>query len=252
MEEKKMYVEAANEEGFENAIDASVSDIGATKENSATENIALNEECKAESNTSGEEPAKEDEAPDTRTTPRHSSAEGSVSKNSGPKKDNRRGGTAHRLVSLAAFVALALILSFIESRIPTFVAIPGVKIGLANIVVVFCLYRMRPTDAAVVSLVRVALSSLLFGSLTSFLYGLGGATVSLALMIVLKRLNFGSIAVSTVGGVSHNIAQIAVASILLGTNVVGYYLPFLVLSGTIAGIVVGVAGGILEKKVPLA
>lgn len=178
--------------------------------------------------------------------------EGGAPSDNAPKRDNRRGRPVRRLVSLAAFVALALILSFIESRIPTFVAIPGVKIGLANIVVVFCLYRMRSADAVVVSLVRVALSSLLFGSLTSFLYGLGGATVSLALMIVLKRLNFGSIAVSTVGGVSHNIAQIAVASILLGTNVVGYYLPFLVLSGTIAGIVVGVAGGILEKKVPLA
>lgn len=169
-----------------------------------------------------------------------------------PKRDNRRGSSAHRLVSLAAFVALAMILSFIESRIPTFVAIPGVKIGLANIVVVFCLYRMRAVDAAIVSLVRVALSSLLFGSLTSFFYGLGGAVVSLAVMILLKQAKLGSIAVSTVGGVSHNIAQIAVASILLGTNVVGYYLPFLVLSGTIAGIVVGVSGGILEKKVPLA
>ena len=178
--------------------------------------------------------------------------EGGAPSDNTPKRDNRRGSSAHRLVSLAAFVALAMILSFIESRIPTFVAIPGVKIGLANIVVVFCLYRMRAVDAAIVSLVRVALSSLLFGSLTSFFYGLGGAVVSLAVMILLKQVKLGSIAVSTVGGVSHNIAQIAVASILLGTNVVGYYLPFLILSGTIAGIVVGVAGGILEKKVPLA
>ena len=167
-----------------------------------------------------------------------------------PKRDNRRGGSAYRLVALSAFVALALILSFIESRIPTFVAIPGVKLGLANIVVVFCLYRMRPLDAGIVSLVRVTLSSLLFGTLTSFLYGLAGAVFSLALMLLLKRLNLGSIAVSTVGGVSHNIAQIAVASLLLETNVVGYYLPFLILSGTIAGIVVGVAGGLLERKVP--
>ena len=163
---------------------------------------------------------------------------------------NRRGGATKRLITLAVMVAVALILSFVESRIPTFLPIPGMKLGLANIVTVFLIYRMRAADALTVSLVRVCLASLLFGSLTSFLYGIFGAAVSLALMLLLKRVGLGAVAVSTVGGVSHNIAQIAVASVLLGTNVVGYYLPFLFLSGTASGIVIGVAAGLLVKKIP--
>lgn len=163
---------------------------------------------------------------------------------------NKRDNAVKRLITLAVCVSLALILSFIESRIPTFVAIPGVKLGLANIAVVFCLYRLGIKDAIIVSVVRVCLSSLLFGSITSFLYGLSGAVLSMIVMLIIKKIGLSPILVSTLGGISHNIAQICVASIILDTNVVGYYLPFLVLSGSIAGIVIGIAGGILVLKVP--
>ena len=163
---------------------------------------------------------------------------------------NKRDNAVKRLITLAVCVSLALILSFIESRIPTFVAIPGVKLGLANIAVVFCLYRLGIKDAIIVSVVRVCLSSLLFGSITSFLYGLSGAVLSMIVMLIIKKIGLSPILVSTLGGISHNIAQICVASIILDTNVVGYYLPFLVLSGCIAGIVIGIAGGILVLKVP--
>lgn len=155
-----------------------------------------------------------------------------------------------KLTSLALTVSFALILSFIESRIPAFVAIPGVKVGLANIAVIFTLYKFGIKEAISVSIVRVALVSMLFGSPVSLIYSITGAVLSLSVMILLKKLTpLSEVGVSVAGGVTHNIGQIGAASVMLGTNVVIYYLPFLLLSGTIAGVVVGIASGLLIKKV---
>ena len=149
-------------------------------------------------------------------------------------------------------VTFALILSYIESRIPAFVAIPGVKVGLANIVVVFALYKLGMKAAITVSLVRVFLISMLFGTPVSMVYGLAGAVLSLTVMFLLKRFTpLKEIAVSVCGGIMHNVGQIAVASVILDTNVVVYYLPFLILSGTIAGIAVGVAGALMVKRIKI-
>ena len=157
-----------------------------------------------------------------------------------------------KLTSLALTVSFALILSFIESRIPAFVAIPGVKMGLANIAVIFTLYKFGIKEAVAVSLIRIILVSMLFGTPISMLYSIAGATLSLTAMFLLKKLTpLGEVAVSVTGGISHNIGQIAMASIMLGTNVVGYYLPFLLLSGTLAGIAVGIASGLLITRVDL-
>ena len=157
-----------------------------------------------------------------------------------------------RLTALSLTVSFALILSFIESRIPAFVAIPGIKVGLANIAIIFTLYKFGIGEAIAVSLVRVCLMATLFGSPVSFIYSLTGAVLSLSVMLLLKKLTpLSEVAVSVSGGVMHNIGQISAASIMLGTNVVMYYLPFLLLSGTIAGIAVGVASGILLKKVTI-
>lgn len=157
-----------------------------------------------------------------------------------------------RLTALSLTVSFALILSFIESRIPAFVAIPGIKVGLANIAIIFTLYKFGIGEAIAVSLVRVCLMATLFGSPVSFIYSLTGAALSLSVMLLLKKLTpLSEVAVSVSGGVMHNIGQISAASIMLGTNVVMYYLPFLLLSGTIAGIAVGVASGILIKKVTI-
>ena len=146
-----------------------------------------------------------------------------------------------RLTALSLTVAFALILSFIESRIPAFVAIPGVKVGLANIAVIFTLYKFGIAEAIAVSAVRVVLMATLFGSPVSFIYSLTGAVLSLFVMFLLKKLTpLGSVTVSVAGGIMHNVGQIAAASVMLGTNVVTYYLPFLLLSGTLAGIAVGV------------
>lgn len=157
-----------------------------------------------------------------------------------------------KLTRLALTVSFALILSYIESRIPAFVAIPGVKVGLANIAVIFSLYKLGAKEAASISVVRVLLVSFLFGSPISLIYSLTGAVLSFAVMLLLKKLTpLGEITISVCGGVSHNIGQIAAASFMLETNVVVYYLPVLILSGTVAGIAVGVASALLIKKVKI-
>ena len=155
-----------------------------------------------------------------------------------------------KLTALALTISFALILSFVESRVPAFVAIPGVKVGLANIAVIFTLYRFGVKEAITVSLIRVVLVSMLFGSPVSMIYSISGAVLSLSAMIVLKKLTpLGEVTVSVVGGVMHNAGQIAAASVMLATNVVVYYLPFLILSGTVAGVAVGIASALLIKRI---
>ncbi len=155
-----------------------------------------------------------------------------------------------KLTVLALTIAVAMILSYLESMIPAFVAIPGIKMGLANIAVVFALYKLGWKEAAGVSLLRVVLVSLLFGHLASFFYSFAGAVLSLLGMILLKKTErFSEVAVSVTGGVLHNVGQIAMACILLETDVVRFYLPFLILSGTLAGVVIGVAAAILVRRV---
>jgi len=151
---------------------------------------------------------------------------------------------------MAMTVAVAMILSFVESQIPAFVAIPGVKMGLANIAIVFALYKMGWKEAVGISLIRVFLVSLLFGTGASFFYSMAGAALSLVGMIVLKATGrFSAVAVSVTGGVLHNVGQIGMACLLLGTNAILYYLPFLFLSGILAGIVIGVVAAILVKRI---
>ena len=155
-----------------------------------------------------------------------------------------------KLTLLAMMITFAIVLSYVESKIPAFVAIPGVKIGLANIVVIFVLYKLGIKEAIVISGVRVFIISMLFGNPISLIYSIAGAFLSLSVMFLLKKLTpLKEVAVSVVGGVMHNVGQIAVASVILDTNVVVYYLPFLILSGTIAGIAVGVAAAVLVKRI---
>ena len=155
-----------------------------------------------------------------------------------------------KIAVLALAIALAMILSFVESQIPAFVAIPGVKIGLANIAVVFVLYKLGWKEAVLISLVRVVMVSMLFGTLVSLFYSVAGAVLSLAGMVLLKKTGlFSTVAVSVTGGVLHNVGQILMACLLLETNVIVYYLPFLILSGVIAGVVIGVVAAIMVNRV---
>jgi len=157
-----------------------------------------------------------------------------------------------RLTTFALLAALAMILSFIESRIPAFVAIPGVKVGLANIAVMFALYRLGIKEAMIISIIRIIAVSLLFGTPVSAIYSFGGAALSFLVMILLKKFTPASeVSVSVAGAVGHNIGQIIVACILLETNVIIYYLPFLLLSGTVAGVVIGIVSALLIKRVKI-
>ena len=123
-----------------------------------------------------------------------------------------------KLTVMAMTTAVAMILSFVESQIPAFVAVPGVKIGLANIAVVFALYRLGWKEAVAVSLVRVVLVSMLFGSIASLFYSLAGAALSLTGMGLLKKTGrFTEIMVSVTGGILHNVGQIGMACLILET-----------------------------------
>lgn len=154
-----------------------------------------------------------------------------------------------KIARMGLLVALSMILSYVESLIPAFVAVPGVKVGLANIVVIFALYTLGPIEALIVSLLRVILSSFLFGSVLSLLYSLSGALLSLGGMILMKELKiFSTTVVSVTGGVLHNVGQILVACLVLETDVLLYYLPVLILSGVITGAVIGIIASLVIKR----
>ncbi|MEE0808858.1 MAG: Gx transporter family protein [Acutalibacteraceae bacterium] len=149
-------------------------------------------------------------------------------------------------------IALAMVLAYIEVIIPPlFPAIPGIKMGLPNIVIVFLLYRRGPTFAAIVSLLRILLVSMLFGNAMALMYSLAGGILSLLVMILLRKLNFlSAVGVSVAGGVTHNVGQILMAMLLLNTSELGYYLVILTVTGTISGILIGLCGAALIKRVP--
>ena len=154
-----------------------------------------------------------------------------------------------KMTILALSVSLAMILSFVESLIPPLVMVPGVKIGLANIVTVFLLYTLGMRSAGAVSLVRVLLSALLFGNVQSLIFAFSGALLSFVVMIVAKRLlPFGTVGVSVLGAVAHNAGQIIAAVIVMETAAIAYYLIPLVISGTVAGIFVGLIAAVITKR----
>lgn len=159
-------------------------------------------------------------------------------------------GKTKRLVTLSALIAVAMILSYVESLIPPLVAVPGAKIGLSNIATVFALYTLGGKEAVSVSLVRVCLSALLFGNSVSLIYSVFGAALALLFMLTFYKLKFfSSVGVSVIGGVAHNAGQIIAASIILETGAVAVYMAPLAVFGTLAGVLVGISAGILVTRV---
>lgn len=156
---------------------------------------------------------------------------------------------AKKVTFLALSVALAMILSFVESQIPALVAIPGIKAGLPNIAIVFILYSVGWKEAVAVSLIRIFLVSLLFGNIQTMTFSLAGALVSLLGMILLKKTDwFSCIAVSITGGILHNVGQIIAACLWTQTAQIAYYLPVLLVSGTVSGALIGLLAGIMVKR----
>ena len=146
-------------------------------------------------------------------------------------------------------VALAMILSYVESLLPAFVMVPGMKLGLTNLVVLTALLCMSPGYAFAINLVRIVLVGITFGNLFSMVYSLAGGIVSFFVMLLLKKSGrFGPGGISAAGGVAHNFGQVLVAMFVLETGKLIYYLPFLCMSGTAAGLAIGLLGGEMAKR----
>lgn len=163
------------------------------------------------------------------------------------KKDTRK------LVLLSIFVASSMILSYVESTLPPiFAQIPGIKIGLANIVVLLTLYLFSWKEAFFVSVVRVFAMALIFGNFMSFAYSLAGAVASILVMSLLKKAKiFSPLGVSVAGALFHNAGQVTVAVLILDTIEIGYYMIVLGITGAIAGVLTGILAEMLLKKVKM-
>lgn len=157
---------------------------------------------------------------------------------------------AKRIAAVGVLAALGFGLSYIELMLPS-PGIPGAKLGLSNLAVITAIYILTPFEALWVWLIKTLLSFALFGSLTGLIYSLCGGILSFAVMTLLVKANrFSPVGVSAAGGVVHNLGQLAAAVLLLGTGVV-YYIPALLISGTVFGIAVGAAAsavlGVLKR-----
>lgn len=157
-----------------------------------------------------------------------------------------------KLTLLALSVAVAMIFSYVEILLPSLSYIaPGLKIGLPNIVIISILYIFGAKDAAIVSLIRVFLTTLLFApSFIIIIYSLAGAVFSLAVMSLLKRTNlFSMIFVSIIGAISHNVAQIVLFILISKTPQIISYLPILLVGGVFSGLAVGIIAHFSYKYV---
>lgn len=155
----------------------------------------------------------------------------------------------NKVAVFGVFTSLALILSYVELLIPINFGIPGMKLGLANLLVVILLYKGCPRDALLLSVIRILLSGLIFGNMFSIFYSLGGGLLSLAVMVFLKKTGQFTVAgISIGGGASHNVGQLMVAMFVVQTYQVGYYLPVLLIAGVITGAVIGILSAEVLKR----
>lgn len=147
------------------------------------------------------------------------------------------------------FTALALIFSYVETLIPIHLGIPGIKLGLANLMVLIVLYKMGTKEAYILAVVRVLLAGFLFGNLFSILYSLSGGMLSLTIMWLLKKADkFSVIGISMTGGVCHNIGQLIMAGMVLGSFGVISYFPVLLIAGMVTGILIGIIASEMLKR----
>lgn len=160
---------------------------------------------------------------------------------------------ARKIAFLGLCTAVAMVFAWVESLLPPVVAaVPGIKLGLPNIAIIFILYRFGWKEAAAVSFVRIVAVALLFGNPMTLAYSLAGGFLSLLVMTLLRKLNFlSTVGVSVAGGVFHNVGQILMAMLLMGTAELGYYLVVLAVTGTVSGIFVGLCGSFAVRRVQI-
>lgn len=155
----------------------------------------------------------------------------------------------NRVAYFGVFTALALIFSYVETLIPLQIGIPGVKLGLANLIIVVALYKLNIKEVYTLSVVRVLLAGFLFGNYFSIIYSLAGGLLSVSIMALLKKKGgFSIIGISVAGGVFHNLGQLVVAMIVVETYSVAYYFPVLLVAGLITGLLIGIIAREMLKR----
>ncbi|MBQ8318919.1 MAG: Gx transporter family protein [Lachnospiraceae bacterium] len=166
------------------------------------------------------------------------------SKNKQTKRTNRD------IALTGVFIALAMILSYLESLVPVGFAVPGIKLGLANLVTIVALYKLGLKDTIIISLGRILLSGVLFGNMMVIIYSLAGAGLSILVMVLVKKTKiFSAMGVSICGAISHNLGQIIVAVITLENMNIMYYMIVLAIAGAVAGTIIGVLSGMIIKNI---
>lgn len=149
--------------------------------------------------------------------------------------------SAKRIAKMSMLVALAIIFSYIEFLVPINLGVPGIKLGLANLVIVIALYTMNTVDVWLISILRILILGFMFGSGMSIIYSIAGAVLSLIVMCIIKRIKgFSIVGVSIAGGVCHNIGQVLVAMVVVETTGILYYMPALLVAGVITGAIIGI------------
>ena len=167
-----------------------------------------------------------------------------------PSRDNKKNSWPKKTAVLGLSLTLAMILSYVETLIPINFGIPGLKLGLCNLVVLFLLYREDAPSALLVSFTRILLSGLLFTGVFGFLYSLAGGMLSFLLMFLLKKTDrFSVVPISLLGGMAHNTGQLFVALLVISNLNLFYYLPVLLLSGAVTGLVVGLLAQAVLRRI---
>ena len=157
---------------------------------------------------------------------------------------------AKKTAYYALCIALAFVFSYLESLIPLNIGVPGIKLGLANLVVVTALYVMGERDAFIISMIRILLCGLTFGGVFSLVYSFAGGVLSFAVMLLAKRSKRLSVlGVSVLGAAVHNVGQIAAAAAVMENAGVFYYLPVLLLSGAVTGALIGILSGTVISRI---
>lgn len=160
---------------------------------------------------------------------------------------------ARKVAYSAMLTALAMIFSYVEALIPFSFGIPGIKLGLANLVMVMGIFFMKPTQVLGILLARVVLMAFLFGNMSSLIYSLAGGLLSFGVMLLLKKgKGFSMTGISMAGGVSHNVGQLLVAAMVVESKSVFYYMPILLIAGLITGMLIGIVAQRVLKYVRLA
>lgn len=157
---------------------------------------------------------------------------------------------SNKIAIIGMLTALAMVLGYVETLIPINLGVPGMKLGLANLIVIVAFYLFDVKMGVVVSLLRIVLIAMTFGNISMMLYSISGAALSLICMILVKQIkSFSMVGISIIGGIMHNIGQIICASLVVRTNGVFTYLPVLMIAGVVSGMLIGIAASLVIVRV---